>query len=188
MSALETQTKPVLSRLIDRPVVTLTPQDQRCLSLWAAKTAMTVALARRGRVAVPKDHFHALAATQEPPFRAEVWLAAHHGEYVGCSTHIDQNEFTAQLETAAPTTSLGTYMRYSITVNVMGVVLQLVADTMPRHWILEGASEPELSAIRIWPPTNRLVVWPPPRVLDDDDLTRWASVRPPSAAQFDASA
>ena len=185
MSALETKAEPILTKLLRMATVTLSPQDQRVLSLWTAKTAMTVALTRRGPdVVVPDGHFRSLMATQEPPSRSEVWLAAHKGKYFGCSTQVDKNDIASDMGSV----SMGKYVMYSVTINIAGVVLQLTGDTMPDHWALEGASEPGPTATRIWPPTDGSVSWPPPHVLDDEGLARWGLVRPPSAALFDPSA
>lgn len=181
MSALETRSQPVLAGLLGTGAVLLSPQEQRILSVWAAKTAMTVALARRASDGfVPEAHFRELMATQEPPSGSEVWLAAHRGEYFGCSTHLDKKGITAEVGS----TSLGPYVMYSITINIAGLVLQFVGNTVPSHWTLEGASESGTTATRIWPLTGKALTWPPPDVLDDEGLARWAFVRPPSTAQF----
>ncbi len=182
MSCLEDGVKPILTPLLREASVALSPADQAVLSQWAAKTAMTVDLARTRsphRSLVPERHCGELMRTAQPPRRCEVWLAAYQGEHFGCSTHTHENEIT--FETAP---DLGTYRIYALTINVLGVLLQLVGDTMPEHWTLQGAPQPGPTAHRIWPPHGEFVTWPPPETLDDDGLAAWTYVRPPTYAAF----
>ncbi len=180
MSEIEMATQPILEPLMRAGSTSLSPADQAILSLWAAKTAMTVDLARSRAThqrLVPESHCRELMRTKQPPRRSEVWLAAHTGDAFGCSTHTHENAIA--LDTAP---DLGPYQIYTITINVLGVVLQLVGDTMPEHWTLEGVSQPGPTAHRIWPPREEFVSWPPPVTLDDDALARFAYVRAPTDA------
>ena len=163
LNATETGVRPFLEPMIVGRPVRLDSAAQKTVALWAYKTALLMQLVRPAEVrVVPRERYADLHADRRPPTDVRIWIAATQG---GSAVH--EASTTSILTSANATTPA------YVAVIALGNLLLISAgriehsDTPLRF---SAASEgPTL--LPVWPASVRTVGWPPPRVVENLDLS-----------------
>jgi hypothetical protein len=155
LSPIENRAKPKLMSWMAGISSPLTVEEQKLLSFWAVKTAMTVQLAQsRTQHVIPMDQYPALhrARTQPPP-GFYVWIQAQPPEWKGVNVYANRPVLT----------NLGP--AYEIRLEFRHLHLRLVGCHVAHEdQIAKTVSELQgfdRTMHQIWPASSRLLLTPP---------------------------
>jgi hypothetical protein len=169
MSALEAQAKPLLLPLINGENGKISVEAQRVLATWASKTVMTAEFIHPKSAVIEVQERKLLMEHLLPPERWHVWMARYEGEvWRGLSMY--QHSGTLDVPSVSRPGGVSHYVE-STTFGIGHVVFYVVATTWERiHIPFLGFGVPGLA--RICPAPNLDIVWPPPFILGDAEVTR----------------
>ena len=172
MSVADNAAKQVAATLIRGEKVTVTPDMQRVLALWFAKTATVADYRKPKRSVVPQAQRSHLMNSKEPPAEWEVWIASYNGtDYRDLALFHNSGrlDFTPvrgpgeQLKGYVATTFVG-----------MGKLAALViADDLPVIDFNVGTFAQ--IARRVWP-LSESFEWPLSHPLDDREAAAAATI------------
>lgn len=171
MSALENTTKPILRPLIKGQACPLTPEIQKVLATWAAKTVMAAEHVDPTQAVVTQAERDELKNNLAPPLRGwHIWIAPYSGQDwrdLGLYQHMGK--------ITAPDPATGKPSDHYIQWTVIGLgqlIIFILNTDWPRIW--DGLDEMNFGNIpKIWPPKNDAISWPPPFILNDEDASRF---------------
>lgn len=183
LSQLELRTKPFLIPLILGERVEMTPEFQKAIALWAAKTAMTAEMVRPRENGITQTEKSFLKNRLLPPPNWIIWVAGYAG---GRWRELGMGQHRGQI-TASPIPRPNRVMNYiQATTLGMGHIVFLIVST---NW----KSAPKTFArfdgngfYQICPPRPRSILWPPARLLNDPQINEMANILNLSGA-FDNS-
>src|SRR5262249_46547443 len=159
---VEEAAKPILIPLIAGRPLTLTPQMQRTLALWAAKTAMTSAYINKGPMAHQYEAFWLRGHLMPPPG----WFISI-APYVG-SEWRDLGIFQHQTKLELPSSYYGRPIAHNLAQTFLGMGnLLIIVRNSSWTRLFPHIATAIPGAIRIWPPARRDCCWPTPHVLTD---------------------
>jgi hypothetical protein len=175
MSSLEEEAKPVLTPMIQGRGKELHAGDQRQVATWAFKTAAMFDLVGIKGGGFPREHLRWLFDHRDqpnplPPYM-HVWLAAcRDGEAVPVF-----KQHGLRLEGEGIQLAVGERNGYSATFTVGHLALQVFGATVPEGVLVTNAGQfAAVTAVQIWPPPGRSVIWPPARLLTAAGIDAWA--------------
>jgi hypothetical protein len=155
LSPIERRAKPKLMSWMAGIHSPLTLDEQRLLSFWTIKTAMTVQLAQsRTQHVIPIDQYSALhqARTQPPP-GFHVWIQAQQPEWKSANVYASRPVWTDQ----GPA--------YEIRLEFRQLHLRLIGSDSANHdQIAKTVSQLQgfdRTMQQIWPAVSKLLVTPP---------------------------
>lgn len=167
MSRMESSAKALLTPMIaiGQPTA-LEPDDQRLVTAWATKTAMTMEMAQTADRAIPLAHRRHLWESKTAPGRVQAWLGARSSGH-----SLVRYDYQRTGETSA---SDG----YGVMLAVGGLFVYLLSLPMSAGGDLTANVGVRLDPrgtlsdklVRLTPPRRGAVVFPPPRALDDAEL------------------
>jgi enamine deaminase RidA (YjgF/YER057c/UK114 family) len=158
MSTVETQARPVLSKLIRGQKTELAATDTEAVATWAVKTAMMVHLTSVEGIAAFGDVYKTFFNDRRPPSNAVVWVAATgaedwalRSEMVSALVGTDQDSVTVAdpVNTTSVTLGLGRLLLHVL----------LTARTSVSYPPLDDI-HPE-AVLRIWPDPAPITLPPP---------------------------
>jgi hypothetical protein len=155
LSPIERRAKPKLMPWMAGIYSPLTVEEQKLLSFWAVKTAMTVQLAQsRTQRVIPMDQYSALHRERtQPPPGFYVWIQAQPPEWKGVNVYANRPVLT----------NLGP--AYEIRLEFRHLHLRLVGShSANQDQIAKTVSELQgfdRTMRQIWPAVSRLLLTPP---------------------------
>ncbi len=164
MSRMEMRARPILMPLIQGTFHKLSVFDQKSLAGWVAKTIMVAEFTYPDRVAVSEDDRLRMYASQEPSDNWKIWIAHYNGikhsrlsiSYHGCAL--------GPSEPPAPDNTTPANTQFT---NIgMGHLFIHASSTTTRA---DFQFDDETFFRRIWPPTDRDLIWPPLTSLGEED-------------------
>ncbi len=178
--------KPIVERLLDDPRVTLSPDEQMTVAVWAVKCAMVFeALRDQPAWFYTEDDRRSFLESFTIPPRTVVWIAkcvALPGIYCNATDHAESGSQTVD------------QTRLYVTTVAFGPVALQVAtakppSAIPAHVAITTEVRPgpwEDATNALWPKSTEVMVWPP-RVALNGELgletfhTRWGEDSPAAA-------
>lgn len=154
LGPIEKRVKPKLMTWMAGLYSPMTVDDQRLLSLWAVKTAMTIQIAQsRVPPVIPMDQYRALhAARTQPPSGFYVWVQAKPPEWRGVNVYASRPVLT----------NLGP--AYEIRIEIRHLHLRIVGSHVAkRDEVAKTVSELQgfdRTMHQIWPAISRHLVLP----------------------------
>lgn len=154
LGAIERRAKPLLMSWMAGVHTPLAIAEQRLLSLWAVKTAMTVQQAQaRTRRVIPLDQYAALYKAQtQPPPGFYVWVQAQPPQWKGVNVYASRPVLTDN----GPA--------YEIRLEFRQLHLRLVGShVVDHHEVVKTVSQLQgfdRTMQQIWPAVSRLVLTP----------------------------
>jgi hypothetical protein len=159
LHSLETEAKPVLTRLVTGERTDLSSTEQKTVATWSYKTALLFQLLRAENARpIPRGRFHELFALQRPPPETRVWLGAARGNNAGHETSTEVNMVNVQHEVPGFFSALA-----------LGRLLILCAGRLfpgPEQ-VQPGSRGRTRIVVPVWPASLRAVRWPPPETLEN---------------------
>jgi hypothetical protein len=158
MSRMEARTRPILMPLIQGLPHRISTFDQQYLAAWVAKTVMVAEYLYPDRTAIPDLHRLWMYANLEPPPEWSIWMAHYSGMALShhmCALHPAKPPGPG--EVAPPDTQ-------STSIGMGHLFIQVLSTTVAG---LEFGLDNETVLRRIWPCTNQMITWPPPRFVGD---------------------
>lgn len=159
---IEQPAQGIITQLVSGECVTLTPEQQRTIGVWCAKTLLMVRLTwthkPSGRLQFPESEYRYLREHGEPSPSLRVWI----GGYAPMETE------RLQTNPLTPTPEPGHVDRWEnrSTYQFWHLVAQLVLTRVGEPGTPENAAELLGLLVRVWPPGNAPIVWPPAYVMD----------------------
>jgi hypothetical protein len=156
---LETEARPLLTRLILGTETDLSSAEQKTVATWSYKTVLLFQLLRaKNARPIPHDRFHELFVHQRPPPEARVWFGAAKGNNAGHETSTEVNMVNVQHEVPGFFSALA-----------LGRLLILCAGRLvpgPEQ-VQPGSRGRTRMVVPVWPASLRAIRWPPPEALED---------------------
>ena len=165
---LETEARPVLTRLVTGKTTDLSSAEQKTVAIWSYKTALLFQLLRaKDARSIPQDRFHELFALRRPPAEARVWLGAARGNNGGRETSTEVNMVNVQHEVPGFFSALA-----------LGRLLILCAGRLAPgpEQVQPGSRGRTRAVVPVWPASLRAVGWPPPEALEKLDAKELVKV------------
>jgi hypothetical protein len=159
---LEHPCQPILDPMLRGREATLGLPAQSVLAAWIAKTAMEYRYAESPPLAVEPEWLKRLYEQQLAPDSWYIWVASYRGDRPVFAQHDD-------ITMSFPDTAVSTPHGVLLTLVVGYVAFKVVGINVgtPSY---PGADH----LLRLWPPGNETVIWPPERHLDDATLPGFA--------------
>ena len=165
MSGIDNDVKPILEPMILRQAqaITLSPDDQICLSRWAFKTALVAEFALRGKHVIPDKWYRDFYRRRLPPDPGcLIWTTAYGGHEKPGHAHKRTLPLTGDFP--VPNSELKdrkTTETFLITLAALRAVFQVFGCTdWEWHPTSDGGVESQQLLIRLWPPTSNPATWP----------------------------
>jgi len=179
LSGLEDRAKSALPPLIVGDRSNLPPAEQSVLATWAAKTAMVVEHSKPIDSGIPQEARSWLLANMTPPSEKWfVWIAAYGGkkwrDLSIYQSRVGLSDAPVSRPSAAP------HYAQATTFGVGHVLFCVVSSNSPAIEIFRGR-ETE-GVLQVWPPQDRSILWPPRRVLNDDEANAVSNILENSGA------
>lgn len=104
MEGIETETRPVLTPMIQHESVDLDPSDQEILARWATLRVMMIQcmFPPEKRCPIHPERYHRLYEVRELPPKAQIWIARRNGEGPWPTDCAHKELFIATPESAGP--------------------------------------------------------------------------------------
>jgi hypothetical protein len=178
MSRLQEAAKPILIPLMTGAPITLRLKHLKLLSRWIAMTVMTVEfLPPAGNTVITQDERNFVHAGEGAPSNWRIWIGRHKrgawkGHLVRQSIPLTFGEEIPQITKDGhywPNTQCSTFIAGELYVTVISSALRSV----PFKWRFNERANSLLR--EIWPVRDRVISWPPPDALTDQDALRIAS-------------
>jgi hypothetical protein len=164
MSRLETAAIPVLTPLILGQRRGLSPDDCRVLARWATKTHMTQELTGSRQWTLSPQSQRSWMADEhtDPPEGVHVWVAAYYSPTP--EGHYDLTPLTragdGQVVDIDSPGAFEVVDGYRATLLAGRLLIAVASLYRVEGWQLNYSIQ--LPVIRVWPPTGRGIIWPPP--------------------------
>ena len=165
MNDLETEARPYAEPMIRGQKVVLSAGAQRIVAAWACLKAVVGRYAHSPPEPVERQWLDHLYEHHRSPASWYVWLTGYNGaDPIYYESHDITLQFPDSEELGTPHGVLTTFVAGYLALKVLGI-----GSGTPRS---PGPSP----LIRIWPPSNIYVYWPPPDPLDDSSLPAFAKM------------
>ena len=173
LSDLEDLAGKVLPPLILGNRANMLPGSQKVLASWAAKTAMVVEHSKPVDSGIPqKDRSWLLEHMTPPPEKWFVWIAAYSGTkwaYLSIyQNRVSLGPAPVERPSAAP------HHAQATTFGVGHILFCVVSSSSPLIDRFRGKETQDL--LQIWPTQNHSLLWPPRRVLNDNEANAVANI------------
>jgi hypothetical protein len=164
MEAIEAETRPILTPLIQHQDAELGPPEQEVLARWATLRVLMGELAHptEKRRVIRPQRYHRFYEAGELPARAQIWIARRNGEGAWPTDYAHKELFIASPESGGPNAYITAF------------AVGHVAFVFWGHEVEDGAivrlgegMKPYLASI--WPALQE-TAWPPPGLLDAHGL------------------
>jgi hypothetical protein len=177
LAALDADARPLLEPMVAGRASSYSPEEQRLLAAWGARTAYAILAVERKSQGVPRVHRRSLRERREPHENVFVGYGCYGSEHIGV--------LAARLLTRLEREG-NPIEAYSV-LAVFGH-LALKVFGLGRRGATTLVKAPEGLVVRVWPPHGTEVRWPPvwtirERSLDDTFLFE-PFYRPLEAADF----
>jgi hypothetical protein len=171
MGSLEAEAKPVLARLIQDEVFTLTENDQRVMSRWITMKSITGEHAEPEARVTPAADRQALRSDQRIPDYFTIYVGRQLTDSDTAWSRVSQ---TLALSMDGPSPSLDGRTRnfQSISFLCGPLFVYVIAARLDNFDVVSAFNSGHL--VRIWPIHNRTVHWPPAHVLSPTEMDRFA--------------
>jgi hypothetical protein len=154
MEGIESETRPVLTPLLEHENRTLDPSDQEILARWATIRVMAqLGHPAERRRAIREGRYHRFCEAKELPPRSQIWLAQRNGEGPWPANYAHKELFIATPESAGPNAYVSAFSVGHVAFVYWG---HEVEDGATVH-LGEGMKR---FLIPIWP-ANTAINWPP---------------------------
>ena len=156
---LETEARPLLTRLILGEEADLSSAGQKTVATWSYKTVLLFQLLRSENARpIPLERFRELFVLQRPPPEARVWLGTARGNNAGRETSTEVNMVNVQHEIPGFFSALA-----------LGRLLILCAGRLSPgpEQVQPGSRGRTRVVVPVWPASLRVVRWPPPEALEN---------------------
>lgn len=165
LGPIEKRTKPHLRAWMIGIHNAMTILDQRRLSFWAVKTAMTVQIAHaRAKRVIPMTEYHRLyAAKTHPPSGVHVWMALTRTWFPGVGFGSAVQPYLYPVE---GTGRAKPYTAYRVRLFVYHVAFEVLghdgpAEVPPAQILPHDFAKLDSTMIQIWPAISRYTIAPP---------------------------
>ena len=174
MSALENKVKPILIPLMLGQPLVLSIEDQRILSRWFALKAMVAEFSEPGIIATPQSERNHLMLNDGPPSNWQIWIGHKRGSDWRVKYTRSAMTLGISIEGGPLVPPDGIYAKNSMAVTMgIGELLLYAVATPPGIGVqLDDILAEPLR--RIWP-ANGGILWPPGKILTDQDCDHVAS-------------
>lgn len=161
---IEHPTQPILDPMLRGRQTPLDPAEQSMLAAWVAKTAMEFRYALTPPEPVAAEWLAEMYKHQLAPETWYIWVASYVGHRPAYGQH---NDITVSFPDSAVDTPHGVLLTL-----IVGYVAFKVMGINAGTPSYPGAD----ALLRLWPPGDKTVVWPPMRHLDETTLPGFANM------------